>query len=137
MNPAVYKELQREYDLKRARAISESERKKDELLSREPKYSQLVDKKNKLALELTKTVLRTKGIEQQVAKENLEIKLNEVEKEIKQLLNSLNLENEYLLPKYECKRCKDTGYINDNVRCSCFTQKIVNITYKQNNMLKL
>ena len=137
MNPAVYKELQREYDLKRERAISDSERKKEALLEKEPKYKELVDKKNKLALELTKTVLMTKGIEQQVAKENLEVKLNELEKEIQNLLKNLDIKKDYLSPTFECKRCEDTGYINGNVRCSCFTQKVVNITYKQNNMLKL
>jgi len=137
MNPAVYKELQREYDLKRGRAIAEAERKKEELLDTEPKYRELVDKKNKLALELTKIVVRAKGIEQQVAKENLEVKLNTIEQEIQNMLKSMKLGKDYLAPKYECARCEDTGYINGKVRCSCFTQKIVNITYKQNNMLKL
>lgn len=137
MNPAVYKEVQRQYDLKRQRSIQEAETRKAELLEAEPKYRDLVEKKNKLALELTKTVVRTKGIEQQIAKENLEIKLNEVEREIKNFLKNLNLGSEYLSPKFECARCEDTGYINDTIRCSCFTQKVVNITYKQNNMLKL
>ena len=137
MNPAVYKEVQRQYDLKRERAIRNAEQKKEELLAAEPKYNELVNKKNKLALELTKTVLKTKGIEQQVAKENLEIKLKEVEKEIENFLKSSKYGREYLLPRFECQRCEDTGYINGTVRCSCFTQRIVNITYKQNNMLKL
>lgn len=137
MNPAVYKELQRQYDLKRANAIREAERRKEQLLEKEQKYKELIDKKNKLALELTKSVVRTKGIERQVAKENLEIKLNELEKEIQNLLKHLNLGDDYLLPSFECQRCQDTGYINNTVRCSCFTQKIVNIMYKQNNMLKL
>ena len=137
MNPAVYKEVQRQYDLKRERAIRECERRKEELLDKEPKYKELIDKKNKLALELTKTVVRTKGIERQVAEENLEIKLKEVEKEIQNLFKTLNLGEDYLTPKFECSRCEDTGYINNTVRCSCFTQRIVNITYKQNNMLKL
>jgi len=89
MNPAVYKEVQRQYDLKRERAIRECERKKEELLSREPKYKELMDKKNKLALELTRTVVRTRGIERQVAEENLEIILKEVEKEINNLFKSM------------------------------------------------
>jgi len=137
MNPAVYKEVQRQYDLKRQRAISEAENRKEQLKKDEPKYNDLVEKKNKLALELTKTVVRTKGIERQVAEENLEIKLKEVEKEIESLLSNLKLGKDYLKPKFECARCEDTGYINDTVRCSCFTQRVVNITYKQNNMLKL
>ena len=137
MNPAVYKEVQRQYDLKRQRAIGEAEKRKEQLKKDEPKYNELIEKKNKLALELTKTVVRTRGIERQVAEENLEIKLKEIEKEIENLLKNLKLGKDYLKPKFECDRCEDTGYINDSVRCSCFTQKVVNITYKQNNMLKL
>lgn len=137
MNPAVYKEVQRQYDLKRQKALMDVEHKKEKLLENEPKYKELIDKKNKLALELTKAVVRTKGVERQVAEENLEIKLKEVEKEIENLFKYLKLDKEYLEPKFECTRCKDTGYINDTIRCSCFIQRIVNITYKQNNMLKL
>ena len=137
MNPAVYKEVQRQYDLKRQKAIQKAELKKEELQKTEPKYRELVEKKNKLALELTKTVVRSKGIERQVAEENLSIKLNEIEKEIQNLLNNLKLGSDYLKPQFECSRCEDTGYINDTVRCSCFTQRVVNITYRQNNMLKL
>ena len=57
MNPAVYKEVQRQYDLKRERAIRECERKKEELLNKEPKYKELIDKKNKLAY-LPETVVK-------------------------------------------------------------------------------
>lgn len=137
MNPAVYKEVQREYDLKREGAIREAESRKKQLLETEPKYGDLIEKKNKLALELTKAVLMTRGIERQVAKDNLEIKLNEVEKEIQNLFKQLKIDEEYLKPKFECKRCNDTGYINERTRCSCFTQRVVNITYRQNNILKL
>lgn len=137
MNPAVYKQVQREYDLKRERAIRESEERSAELLEKEPRYRELIEKKNKLALELTKTVVRTKGIERQIASENLEVRLKEIEGQIQNLFKNLKLEEKFLEPKFECSRCNDTGYINGNVRCSCFTQKVVNITYKQNNMLKL
>jgi len=36
MNPAVYKEVQRQYDLKRQRAISEAENRKEQLKKDEP-----------------------------------------------------------------------------------------------------
>ena len=137
MNSAVYKEVQREYDLKRQRAIKEAEARSEELIEKQPKYKELLEKKNKIALELTKIVVKSSGIERQIATENLEVKLNEVQKEIDALVKSLNLSSDYLKPKFECSRCNDTGYINGEIKCSCFLQKIVNITYNQNNMLKL
>lgn len=137
MNIMVYKEVQREFDLKRQKALLESDIRKEKLLENEPKFKELIDKKNRLAINLSKTVLTAKGIDKQIAKENLEIKLSEIENDIKKLMKTLDLPEDYLKPKFECKRCNDTGYINDEIRCNCFTQRIVNLTYKQNNMLKL
>ena len=137
MNSLLYKQVQRQYEIKRDKAIETSELRKKELLEKTPKLRELVDKKNKLALDLAKSVIISSGIQKQVAKENLEIKLNEVEKEIENYIKSLNLPQDYLKPQFECTRCNDTGYINGSIRCSCFTQKIVNNTFKQNNMLKL
>lgn len=140
MTPAVYKEIQREYDIKRQKAISEADMKKAKLIETMPKYRELENKKNKMALEYTKTLLTSKGIEKQVAQENLEIKLNEIEKSINMLMETEGLGKDYLVPKFECNKCKDTGFIklkDKEIRCNCFTQKIVNATYKQNNMLKL
>lgn len=140
MNPAVYNEVQREYDLKRQKAINEAEKRKQELLTRLPKYKELQEKKNALAIELAKTMITSSGIDKQIAEENMQLKLNEIENNISSLMVNEGLSPDYILPKFECNRCKDTGYVKyaDKVsRCSCFTQKIVNVTYKQNNMLKL
>lgn len=140
MTPAIYKEIQREYDVKRQKAINEADSKKAKLIETMPKYKELENRKNMVALEYTKTLLTSKGIEKQVAQENLEIKLNEIEKNINMLMESEGLGKDYLVPKFECSKCKDTGYIklkDKEIRCNCFTQKIVNMTYKQNNMLKL
>ena len=73
MNSAVYKEVQREYDLKRQRAIKEAEARSEELIEKQPKYKELLEKKNKIALELTKIVVKSSGIERQIATENLEV----------------------------------------------------------------
>ena len=46
----------------------------------------------------------------------------------------------YFEPKYECNKCKDTGFVsinNTNQYCNCFRQKLVNYEYNQNNLLKL
>jgi len=140
MNPAVYNEVQREYDLKRQKAINEADKRKKELLEKLPKYKELQDKKNSLAIELAKTMITSSGIDKQIAEENMQIKLKEIESNISELMVSEGLGEDYVLPKFECSKCNDTGYVKygEKVsRCSCFNQKIVNITYKQNNMLKL
>ena len=47
MNPAIYKELQREYDLKRQKAIKNAEKRKKDLLDNLPKYKELANKDGK------------------------------------------------------------------------------------------
>ena len=89
MNSLLYKQVQRQYEIKRDKAIETAELRKKELLEKTPKLRELVDKKNKLALDLAKSVIISSGIQKQVAKENLEIKLNEVEKEIENYIKSL------------------------------------------------
>ena len=48
MNPAVYNEVQREYDLKRQKAINEAEQRKKDLaiMNREKKKAEAKKKKN-------------------------------------------------------------------------------------------
>ncbi|MBR6614019.1 MAG: ATP-binding protein [Clostridia bacterium] len=140
MNSYISKYLQREYDLKRQRAISEAEARKNGLLNRLPKYGELLTKKNTVAIDMAKTMLKGTDIDKQIAEDNLKIKLMEIDKQIEALFVSEGLPKDYLYPKFECSKCEDTGFIklgNKESRCPCFTQKVVNITYKQNNMLRL
>lgn len=140
MNTSMYKELEREYDYKRQNAIREAQNRKKELLNALPKLAELEEKRNSVAIEHAKSLINSNGITKQVAEENMEIKLQEIEKEIEKLLISKGYDKQYLMPEFECGKCNDTGVIrvgDKEKKCSCYRQKIINITYKQNNMLKL
>lgn len=52
------------------------------------------------------------------------------------LLVAHGLPADYLDPIYNCKDCKDTGYI-EGVKCNCFLQQIRNILYEQSNIHNL
>ncbi|MBQ7360230.1 MAG: ATP-binding protein [Lachnospiraceae bacterium] len=49
------------------------------------------------------------------------------------LLEAHGLPADYLDPIYECKDCKDTGYI-DGAKCHCFKQQIIELLYNQSNI---
>lgn len=49
------------------------------------------------------------------------------------LLEKHGFPKDYLLLKYHCKDCKDSGYIG-NAKCHCFKQAIVDIVYSQSNI---
>lgn len=51
----------------------------------------------------------------------------------KQLLINAGYPSDYLDPIYECKDCKDTGYIKEK-RCHCFLSRIIDSLYIQSNL---
>ena len=56
------------------------------------------------------------------------------------ILKSLNISDDYFLPKYECKICKDTGYITKNSQtemCPCLKQKLFDMEYNKSNIYNL
>ena len=52
-------------------------------------------------------------------------------------MKKAGLSEDYLLPIYDCKICKDTGYVFENGQtkmCNCLKQKLYNIEYNEKNM---
>ena len=52
-------------------------------------------------------------------------------------MKKAGLSEDYLLPIYDCKMCKDTGYVFENGQtkmCNCLKQKLYNIEYNEKNM---
>ena len=49
--------------------------------------------------------------------------LKDIKKSKTAILLSMGLENDDLLPKYSCKRCNDTGYVNGQM-CRCLKEKL-------------
>lgn len=51
----------------------------------------------------------------------------------KALMQELSLPDDYFEPVYECKDCRDTGYI-DGKPCHCLKQKTIDFIYAQSNI---
>ena len=93
-----------------------------------------------LAIKSAKLMLISDDITRRIEKENLEIKLKEIDAKIEKELKRIRLSMESFNPKYDCNLCKDTGIIKNKGKyeiCSCFNQALINETYKQSNMKKL
>lgn len=50
-----------------------------------------------------------------------------------ELLSSHGYPQDYLMMHYNCRDCRDTGYIN-NEKCHCFKQAIIDMLYTQSNI---
>lgn len=53
------------------------------------------------------------------------------------LLQQNGIPSDFDKIRYRCELCKDTGYIENKGRCTCFRQKVINNLYKQSNMSEL
>lgn len=140
MNVAIYKQVEREFEKKRLSALAEVEQKKAQLLKSIDGLKELEDRLNTEAINQAKNLIKAQGIDKQIAEENFSLKIESIKQDITKLIERHGYDKDYLEPKFECLRCKDTGLITkdgSNIYCNCFMQRVVDITYKQNNMLKL
>lgn len=140
MHNLVYSQIEREYEQKRMRAELDATKKKKDLREMYPEFAALEDELNICAIDAAKAAIKKTGIDKQIVTENLETKINELRHAMDKFLLNHGFAKDYLEPSYECKKCKDTGFVEQSGKvrkCSCMVQKLVDITYKQSNMLKL
>lgn len=134
-NPNL-KILLNEYDKKRLQAELDLENKLNNFYIKNPDVLNINDKINRLSIELSKTILLNKNSDKI---EELNLELDNLKKQKQELLNKLNIKEDFFIPNYSCKLCNDTGYlIDDNrVMCTCLKQKLLNVQYNKSNISSL
>ena len=134
-NPNL-KILLNEYDKKRLQAELDLENRLNAFYIKNPDVLNINDKINKISIELSKTILLNKNSDK-IEKLNLE--LDNLKKEKQELLNKLNIKEDFFTPNYSCKLCNDSGYlIDDNrVMCTCLKQKLLDVQYNKSNISSL
>lgn len=137
MDNSLLKQVLREYEKKRTKAILEAEARKEELLKVNPKLLEIDEELSKISIQTAKSIILADSKEKASLIANLKKKNNSLIKEKNEFIKNLSKENTYLNPHFECKLCKDTGYIQKDgtsQMCSCLKQKIFDIAYNKSNM---
>jgi len=134
-NPNL-KILLKEYDKNRLQAELELEKKLNNFYIKNPDILNINDKINRISIEISKTILLNNNSEKI---NNLNIELEKLKKEKQELLNKLNIKEDFFTPNYSCKSCNDTGYWVDNnqIMCTCLRQKLLDIQYNKSNISSL
>lgn len=121
-----------EYEQKRRRAEMELEKRKTELYIKFPEIEAIDDKINQIAINKTKAILNNKkNIEQ------LNLEISDLKEKKKQFLKNKNINDDFFEPKYDCKICKDTGYVRNEektIMCNCLKQKLLDLSYSISNL---
>lgn len=134
MNTSILNELLKEYDRKQIVAVHNLEERKKELYSRIPRLQEIDNELNQCAIKSAKSILANNSNN---ALKELQEKANSLKKERVSLLKKDGKDLSYLLPVYECSKCNDTGYIQENGNssmCSCLKQQLFNIEYNKSNI---
>lgn len=131
----IYSRIQREYNELQERNKKELEQKREEIYAKIPRIKEIDQELNTSAIALTRKILdksfSTEDIIEKMHQKNIDLQMEKGE-----LLATNNYAVDYLTIKFCCKKCNDTGYINDSV-CSCYKQKLIKIAYAQSNLGEL
>lgn len=137
MDNSLLKQVLKEYDDKRTKAILEAENRKKELMSINPRLQEIDKELTQNSLQASKAILLADSKEKASLLASLKKKNNSLIKEKNDFIKNLSKENNYLNPHFECKLCKDTGYVQKDGKlsmCSCLKQRIFDIAYNKSNM---
>ena len=137
MNTTLLKSLLIMYENKRTKKLAETEKRKEDLYTKNPRFSEIDDQLSTLSISASKNLISSSNFEYL---DNLRKQIEALKKEKKELLLSITNDENYLLPKYDCNLCNDTGYITENYKtqmCQCLKQQLYNIEYNKSNISNL
>lgn len=137
MDNLVLKLILREYETKRNIAIQEAEKRKRELLAVNPRLSEIEAELANISIQTAKSILQTENENQKKLLADLKKQSTELIKEKNKFLKDLVKDSNFLKPHFECKTCKDTGYVEKDgisTMCNCLKQQIFNTYYNKSNI---
>ena len=139
MSNEVLNSLLKEYEQKKLNSELDLEKRKQNLYKLIPRLEEIDDELNKFAITTAKNILNNSSDSYTV--ENLKQRISDLKREKELILLQNNYTLDYLKPFYECKNCKDTGFILDNnyktIMCNCLKQKLLDISFNKSNMSNL
>lgn len=126
---AQYNAIMRTYDEKRNRALREADERTEEIYEQIPAYEDLDHMVATVSVAQGRKILDGDP----EASAELASILADIKKRKEELLIKAGYPVDYLLPKFECPDCEDTGKIG-NEKCHCFKQAIAALLYEQSNI---
>jgi len=136
MNENIHNLIKTEYEKKRKLAYDKLLEKKKKIYNVIPELAELEDKIHAAGLAYGKLILSGKKSWDTEAS-SLLLDMEKYKNRKIQLLKDNNYSQDYLEPEYECKKCNDTGFVNDGgimAKCHCYRQKLINYLYDQSNL---
>lgn len=116
-------------------AAEKRDKKIEDTYKKYPKLKEFDDEMNRLGMENIKNIIKNPQKNDEINK-NYKEKIKNIEKEKEKYIKENNIDKNYNKYEYKCELCKDTGHTPDGKRCSCLTQKLIEINYNSSNIGK-
>ena len=124
-----YDTLMREYNKKQLRNHRIVLERQEEVYAKIPALTQLDTQVSELSVKSLSLLLDG----DKDASQELKKQLADLSVQRKNLMAEAGFSEDYLEPPYDCKDCKDTGFI-DGKKCHCFVQAAIDLVYAQSHL---
>lgn len=132
---AQYKDIMYQYDQIRLKNHHLSEKRHTEVYGRIPEIQLIQEELIKLSADYARSqLIQTENTKQETLR--YINKKKELQKKKLKLLTDNGYPADYLAPIYNCKYCKDTGYI-ENKPCNCFKKRKTALLYENSNLMEV
>ena len=131
------KELLTEYQIKREKAIADSENKKRNFYDENSIIKDLDFEINSLSVKLAKAKLNN---EDDSVIKKISDSISRVKQKKDNELKKINFNEIEFIPTFECKICNDTGYVSNGLKsemCSCLKQRLFDAEYNKLNVYNI
>ncbi len=129
MRKKIYAQIMKDYADARKKNNYILEERKKKLYAVAPRLLEIENELSLVGINISKLLL---GHDKNFSLEDLQSKNQSLIAEREKILFELNLPKDFLAV-YDCKFCKDTGYVG-NEKCSCFKQKLIEKYYAMSNI---
>jgi len=116
-----YSKIQALYQKTREENAEKTAKRRHEIVTLIPRLGQILEEQKDFGYKLAKAMLA--GNKAEV--EGIRSSRDALEAEKKQLLIENGLNENVLDPIYTCKKCQDTGVLEDGGTCSCYAEKLM------------
>lgn len=130
-----YREIMFQYDKTRMRNQQLLDARFNALSEELPTLKEIHDKIIDISMEQAKSDLLHPELSEDNDAKYQKLRLDLIEKKLN-LLEENGYPRDYLSPIYQCKDCKDTGYIG-RMPCHCFTRQETQILYENSNLMQI
>lgn len=109
-------------EIRRKNETTREERRKA-IFSSIPRIEEIESDLRRTSMDMSRAAFRG-GSSGGVSADVLKKRINDLEAEEAYLLTENGFPPDYLELQYECKKCSDTGILDNGERCSCFSEKL-------------